>query len=80
VQTLKYNFRIIRSNVPEECAIYEELRTKVLNDSESITLIKEETTFTKDGEYIIAIHWSEDMGSASADDKKLVKELLYDKM
>lgn len=72
-----YHLNIIHADDPAQLEIYEQLRTRSLADESTVEIIKEETTFTKEGFYIIAVHWIE-LGS-SEEDHKVIKDMLSEK-
>ena len=71
----KFNFNLINTSNPTEVDVYTEIMQRVI-DGDGVSVLKEETTFTKEGFYLIAIHWVED--GASNEDKNVIREIIKD--
>jgi hypothetical protein len=75
---LRYRFRLVDTTDPVQVDFFEDLMTKSHNGDETIDIVKQETSFTKDGAYMIAIHWLED--SADEDKKESLRTMLREKI
>jgi len=73
----KYNVSVIDSATEGDLARFETLMTRAMSD-DRIVILKQETTFTKEGNYLIAVHWTED--GASDEDKEHLTNLVKEKL
>ena len=71
----RYCLRIIDTSNSDDVSFFEDLMTRSINES-NIAVVKQEPTWTKEGNYLIAVHWTED--GASAKDVDRIKELIKD--
>lgn len=74
---IRYNVSVVDSSNEGDMQRFEELMTRSLND-DRIIIVKQETCFTKEGDYIIAVHWTED--GASDADKEMLTNLVKEKL
>ena len=72
---IRYCFRLIDTSNPTDVSFFEDLMTKSMADN-AISIIKQETCFTKEGNYLIAVHYAEDGASQQESDK--IRELIKD--
>ena len=73
----KYRFMLIDTSIPGDVERFEELKTSALDD-DAIQIILQETSFTKDGNYLIALHWVEH--SATTEDRETLRQMVEDRI
>jgi hypothetical protein len=71
--SVRYRLQIFESKDPTAIEEYERIRSLLMNQ-EGLELVKEETTFTKEGTYIVALHWVEH--KAQSVDRKIIKDMV----
>lgn len=71
----RYKFKLIDTSNPTDVEMFEDLKTKALED-DTIQVLVQETTFTKEGNYLIAIQWTED--DATEADRQHLRKMVED--
>lgn len=72
---IRYCLRIVDTNNADDISFFEDLMTRSINES-NVAVVKQEATWTKEGKYLIAVHWTED--GASDKDIEKIRELIRD--
>lgn len=61
---IKYHVKVFVIGKEEDVAELCELKAKAYNE-DSINIVSEETNFTKEGRYLVAVHWIETFDNVS---------------
>lgn len=57
---MKYKFQIFNTSIPDDVTQYEALMSELMDQNSGKLLDAKETNFTKSGDYLIAIHYTDD--------------------